>query len=74
MCGSLGSDQAIKIKGISSQLQVEAHGECMCEYFADQAMLKVPEVVDTDTIDGKALCEVSVDGFDQLAPARASME
>jgi hypothetical protein len=46
-------------------VEKDVHG--MRQNFPDQAMLKMPEVMDTNASNGKAFSQMRVDGFDTFA-------
>ena len=68
------ADQSIEIKGRSAELDVENNGHGMRQHLADQAMLKMPQVMHTDARDGKTFGEMRSHRFDLLAPLGAGPE
>ena len=56
MCNTFwsGLHQAIQIKGRAAELQIEKHADGMRQHFANQAMLKMPQVMHANALHGEA--------------------
>ena len=70
----LERDEAIEIKRRALQLQVEKDPNGMRQDFADQAMLKMPQIMHPQAGDGKALRQMRAHRFYPLAQAGAELE
>ncbi len=57
MCNTFWSDlqQTIQVEWWASELEIEKYTDGMREYFANQAMLKMPEVVHANAFYGEAV-------------------
>ena len=50
MCDTLwsASEQAIKVKGLASKLEIEEYGDGVRQHLTNEAMLIVPQIMDTN--------------------------
>src|SRR5215475_16038148 len=60
------------VRVLSHDPKKDAHGRC--QHFTNEAMLKMPQIVDTNTSHGEALRQVRTHGFNPLTPASADLQ
>jgi len=64
---SLYSDQPIEIEERPPEVKIQKDADSMHQHFANEAMLEMPEIMDTNAGDRKALGQVRPRGFDPRA-------
>ena len=76
MCDSfqLHSNESIEVQRGSSELQIEEHPHGMRQHFTDEAVLKVPQLMDADASHRKPFGQVGSHGFHALAQPRTGPE
>ena len=70
----LGRNQTVQIQGLASEREIQKHGYRMGQHFANQAMLKMPQVVDTNPMHSKAFRQMGPHGLHELAPTGAGLD
>ena len=77
MCDSfsgLCDHQAIEVERRPPELEIEKDADGVRQHLTNQAMLKMPEIMDTNPRDGKAFCQMRSHGLDTLAQAFARLQ
>src|SRR6266853_5800848 len=65
----LGRNQTIQIQRLTSELEIQKYNHGVSQYLTNQAMLIMPQVVDTNPPHPEAFREMRAYGLNQLTPA-----